>query len=542
MDKNYRRPDRPGQTGHYKSSAGPTRPASSGQGPGAGHTRSAHPAAPDRHHGRPQADGLETRLHHWLDLLVWVWRRRTGQPGASFVAGARLSDGELHELAKGVKALSRGLTGDRALAATSYMDDPALLGAYLLFYWPLSWAQAWTVLHDPGLGLAGFDPASPALDVGSGPGPVAFALLDCGSPRVCALDASGPALDLARELARARDAQHPTGQGRHQATQPGYAARLDTLTWRAGSPLPAWPDPATRPALATYGHVLNELPGIAERLDLVALVGRHLAAGGTQLAIEPALRTTSRDLLAFRDALLDPADAATGGRMAGARILGPCFYQGQCPALQTADQTCHGAVHWQVPGLVQRLAHAARLGKDEVAMAWLAWRGPGRPDGGSGDGTGAPGLVADKAGCSPMQPGLVAGGAGCSPMQPGPAPVKGVAGDPAPGRGTGEGEGLPPQSPGNACLYRVTGEAMLNKAGYTRLMVCGGAGAGAGCQGRLTLRMRREDLQAGGNLRQAGRVFFGLQRGDVIRLEHPVERETGLGVGEATRLERIERP
>ena len=50
--------------------------------------------------------------------------------------------GDIVEVGAGVKQLSLGLTRDRKLAGARYMDDPKLLGAYLLFYWPVSYAQA----------------------------------------------------------------------------------------------------------------------------------------------------------------------------------------------------------------------------------------------------------------------------------------------------------------------------------------------------------------------------------------------------------------
>jgi len=63
------------------------------------------------------------------------------------------------------------------------MDDPLLLGAYLLFYWPISYAQARVVLGE----LV----ARPrcVLDLGSGPGPFAFAALDAGASGFVGKDA-----------------------------------------------------------------------------------------------------------------------------------------------------------------------------------------------------------------------------------------------------------------------------------------------------------------------------------------------------------------
>src|SRR5438067_3085011 len=129
-------------------------------------------------------------LERWMKRLVTVWRnaRRREDEGP-------LTPHEIKELGAGVRQLSLGLTRERSLAGARYMDDPKLLGAYLLFYWPVSYAQGRQVL-----GELPNRPRS-ALDLGSGPGPVAFAAMDAGAAEVTCADRSKPALALARELA-----------------------------------------------------------------------------------------------------------------------------------------------------------------------------------------------------------------------------------------------------------------------------------------------------------------------------------------------------
>src|SRR5690349_667249 len=103
-------------------------------------------------------------LARWIPRLIAVWRKtRRGPPGAP---PDRLTPKELKEVGAGVRTLSLGLTRERQLAGARYMDDPKLLGAYLLFYWPVSYSQARQVLGEL--------PNRPrvALDLGSGPGPV----------------------------------------------------------------------------------------------------------------------------------------------------------------------------------------------------------------------------------------------------------------------------------------------------------------------------------------------------------------------------------
>src|ERR1700687_4202933 len=104
---------------------------------------------------------LDRELEEWVPRLIAVWRRSSalssvgGRDGplaavrSSTSAGGpedRLTAAELRQIAAGVRRLSLGLTRDRSFAGAKYMDDPELLGAYLLFYWLISYAQARAVL------------------------------------------------------------------------------------------------------------------------------------------------------------------------------------------------------------------------------------------------------------------------------------------------------------------------------------------------------------------------------------------------------------
>jgi ribosomal protein RSM22 (predicted rRNA methylase) len=93
--------------------------------------------------------------------------------------------------------------------------------------------------------------------------------------------------------------------------------------------------------LVVAAHLLNELFVDREPAERVALRARRVRAWSTLLApngvlilIEPALRDTSRELLAVRDQVL-----ATGSL----HVLAPCFWTGPCPALALDRDWCHDA-------------------------------------------------------------------------------------------------------------------------------------------------------------------------------------------------------
>src|SRR5262249_59472131 len=112
-------------------------------------------------------------LARWMPRLVAGWRRHRKLPVGPPVLVGR----ERKEVAQGIRALSAGLTRERSLVGARYLDDPRLLGAYLLFYWPVSYAQARAVLRGlprpprSRLGLwSGAGPGGVAAAAGGGPG------------------------------------------------------------------------------------------------------------------------------------------------------------------------------------------------------------------------------------------------------------------------------------------------------------------------------------------------------------------------------------
>jgi SAM-dependent methyltransferase len=72
--------------------------------------------------------------------------------------------------------------------------------------------------------------------------------------------------------------------------------------------------------------------------------------------------------------------------------------------------------------------------------------------------------------------------------------------------------------------FRVVSDPLLNKAGRIRYLLCGASG-------RFPFSAPAEDPRS----RTSG--FSYLRRGDVIRVENPENRESGWGLGSATRIE-----
>lgn len=281
-------------------------------------------------------DSLSKDMNRWVTSLLTVWRRHRRLKDGPL---DRLRADELREVCAAVKTLSTGLTGKRELVGRGYMDDPALLGAYLLFYWPVSYAQARYAL--------GHLPSRPrsVLDLGSGPAPMSFAALDRGAGEVTAADRSERALKLATELAG-------------EAGEP--------LSVRKWDPLKIDSVPEGSFDTVIMGHLLNELwvgeKDEHERIaEFIGRVTRVLRKGGAVVVIEPALLLTSRRLLKVRDIL--------AGK--GFPVLAPCLFQGGCPALEKEGNTCHTDRSWDPPKMVKEIARGAGLHKDALKMSFL---------------------------------------------------------------------------------------------------------------------------------------------------------------------------
>jgi SAM-dependent methyltransferase len=171
---------------------------------------------------------------------------------------------------------------------------------------------------------------------------MAFAALDAGAAEVTAADRSGPALALARALAAEAE------------------EALATRSWSGGAL------PEGRFDAILLGHVLNELGGtgpsaLVKRAELVERAAAQLKPGGSVVILEPALRDTSRGLLSVRDALV--------GR--GYAVRAPCLWRGPCPALVRPGDWCHAERSWSPPPLLDALARAASLHKEELKMSYL---------------------------------------------------------------------------------------------------------------------------------------------------------------------------
>lgn len=230
-------------------------------------------------------------------------RKRHGQGGARVAVAAEARD------AASRSRIHEGLVGARALVGTPYLANLGLRAEYERDIAPRTVAALTKVLGElfPRPGAASRPPGR-ILDLGAGTGAASAALRAHFGP--------GPTM-----IEVDRVATRPT-------TRVADVSDPDALAL-GGPPFD----------LVVAAHVLNEL-FVSEpsdrRIDHLSRLVRRwserlMAAGGTLILLEPALRDTSRILLAVRDQIL----------AAGLHVVAPCFFTGPCPALAQERDWCH---------------------------------------------------------------------------------------------------------------------------------------------------------------------------------------------------------
>jgi len=209
--------------------------------------------------------------------------------------------------------------GERALVGTPYMADAALRDQYTRDIAPRTRAALGKILAEVYPETGGAPRPSRVLDLGTG---------------------TGAAVEAVRAHLGAEVERGAIERGAIEIVGVDRVAAPGVVTANLAADLPAV---SGRFDLIVAAHLLGELyldRPRDERVD--ARAGRVqawadglLEPGGTIILVEPALRETSRELLAVRDQLLALSDL---------EIVAPCFWTGACPALANPRDWCHDAV------------------------------------------------------------------------------------------------------------------------------------------------------------------------------------------------------
>ena len=404
----------------------------------------------------------------------------------------------MQRAAQNIVELQRGLTGKRSLVGNAYMQQAASLQAYLLYYWPVSYAQTVAALQrEPRFFEAVKKIASPGaarpiriLDLGSGPAPASCALADLAQGRgeqnlrfeFCLCDSSGDALSLGKRILES--AFPKTGRVETNVCNFENAGKAKNAAAFLGG---------KKYDFIIASHSLNELWKNEKKrgekvADFLSAVCGQLEDGGLLLLTEPALLATSRALIEARDWLVQN----------GMRVVSPCLCsQAPCPALENPNATCHCQFDWEMPQIVADLARLAGLNRADVKMTYFVFEKS------AGDSFGQDSnLLQDQEAAGPDS-------------RLANASIQ-------------DQKAAAPSSSQEPISALVVSEPMLNKAGRIRYVLCDG-------KSRFTLSAKNGDPIA------AAQNFFALKRYDKIAVQNAQVRSQkgeplSLGIDENTRI------
>ena len=278
----------------------------------------------------------------------------------------RFSQGRL---AQAVAELSGLFTKNRNHLTPTYLDDNLLRIAYLQYFLPVNLAKIQLLFEEMPApeSIDGFS----VLDIGSGPGTGALAILDWwhqrklpGSLSVTAVDSSTGALGQVRPVWN----RYCRAAGIRRADLQAYERDLERKDWLEQV---RWRGPFN---LIILANCLNELFAEAGDPIMARTVFMEesltlLAPHGTMMIVEPALRETSRAFHQVRDRLLQ------GKRCT---VFSPCLHEGNCPALVKPDDWCHEERAWEPPPTIKVIDEKVGFIKDALKFSYLLLRKDGK--------------------------------------------------------------------------------------------------------------------------------------------------------------------
>ncbi|MGH2396792.1 MAG: small ribosomal subunit Rsm22 family protein [bacterium] len=282
---------------------------------------------------------------------------------------------EFSRLCRSVAVLSHLFTRDRGALDAGYMADDALRRGYVAYFLPVNLGKVQDLLDE----LPSWDhvPASPVrvLDIGSGPGTAALAVLDWMRHQPSDLqrpieaiagDQAKPALLDAEQLWKSylQTTGASAARLRPVCTDLERGGHLNDLTLGGRG----WYD------LIILANTLGELfctshDPVRRRAKFVQGLLDLLHENGTLMILEPAMRDASRNLHQLRNALLEERVCT---------VYSPCLHERPCPALVKEEDWCHEERPWTQPPLVAEIDKKVGFIKDALKFSYLLLRKDGR--------------------------------------------------------------------------------------------------------------------------------------------------------------------
>jgi ribosomal protein RSM22 (predicted rRNA methylase) len=286
-----------------------------------------------------------------------------------------LSRPRLHQA---IQELSQLFTRERRSLPANYLEIPGFAAAYLSYFLPVNAAKIQLLLDElPIRADRAGNPEVPfaVLDLGSGPGTTALAVLDW-TAQTSGKDTPLHLLCVDRSEAALKDSawlweRYCREAAAGQAVLKVHRGDLETLP--RGSLVKIIQASAPYD-LIVIANCLNELfcgsgDPVSRRAELVGALFPFLQPHGSIMLVEPALRQIARDLHRVRDQLVQSKRCT---------VYSPCLHEQACPALVRADDWCHEERPWATPPAIQAIDRKVGFIKDALKFSYLLLRKDGQ--------------------------------------------------------------------------------------------------------------------------------------------------------------------
>ncbi|NGX57682.1 MAG: Ubiquinone/menaquinone biosynthesis C-methyltransferase UbiE [Chlamydiae bacterium] len=284
---------------------------------------------------RKKADMEELMLQ-----LIQEWRRFTKLGGPPDVLQTR----EFRRVVESLRVMREAFDSAPQHLGRNYFSNFQLLADYLLYYWPLHYQEALSILSEL--------PTTPrrVLDICSGPCPVAFAALKLGCSEVFAVDQNLEALNLGARIC-----------GRE-----GYP-----ITIRKWNPHTQQLPVEGKFDLITMGYCLEELfpqteKGWQDEQDaFIDQMLNLLNPNGYLVILDSSLPEKNQRVLNIRERFVKKKIP----------VQAPCVWRGECPALAN-NFPCFAQREYEKPYVMKEFQRALNINLGSLKVSYLILRHP----------------------------------------------------------------------------------------------------------------------------------------------------------------------
>lgn len=272
-------------------------------------------------------------------------------------AHSHFNSKDVNFFARGVAEMSDFFTSERGALPKNYLNRKDLRAGYILYFVMSNFPKVIFCLDEIAAAkrFAGRETIKIA-DIGCGPGTASLAAAEYFSTNapeqkveIVAIDQNTRALHDTKKIfsgfVKSERTQLYTKFGQLYHKNVGYTLK-------------------TKYDIIILSNFLNEIGNVDAQSQLLELIStRHIADDGIVIVIEPALRSTSRNLMQLRD------EVAKGNELS---ILAPCMGSPKCKMLESNHRDwCHMYISWKSPEVIDKIDQLIGNKKNYLKFSYL---------------------------------------------------------------------------------------------------------------------------------------------------------------------------